>query len=225
MPTDHNNNHDSDSQRLLSRRAFLKGAGAAGAATALAAGIASETPTAIADTAGKLLDDSRSKVQKGAINLTLTINGAPRVVTVEPRTTLLGAIRHYLDPPLTGTKVVCDRGTCGACTVHMDGKPVYSCMILAADAVGHSIRTVEGLSPDDQHLHPVQEAFVEHDALQCGFCTPGFVMAVTSVLEANPHATTDDVKHGCAGNLCRCGSYPRIYEAAAEAAKTMAAKG
>ncbi|HEY3328732.1 MAG TPA: (2Fe-2S)-binding protein [Capsulimonadaceae bacterium] len=221
----HNDPNTEPVDRRLSRRAFLRGAGAAGAASALVAAAVDSADHAGAASPEPRRDDSRAAVHKGEINLTLTINGKPRLVTVEPRTTLLNALRYYLDPPLTGTKVACDRGTCGACTVLLDGKPVYGCMILAADAVGRSVTTIEGLSPDGENLHPVQAAFVEHDALQCGFCTPGFVLTVTSVLNANPQATVDEIKHGCAGNLCRCGSYPHIYEAALSAGKTMAKKG
>jgi len=121
---------------------------------------------------------------------------------------------------LTGTKQVCDRGECGGCTVLMDGKAVYSCMILALDAQGKEITTIESLADGDK-LHPIQEAFVEHDALQCGFCTPGFVMSAKALLDENPDPTLEEIKHGLAGNLCRCGAYPRIFEAVQTAAKRM----
>ena len=132
---------------------------------------------------------------------------------MEPRTTLLSALRHHCDPPLTGTKLVCDRGNCGACTVLLDGEPVVSCLVLAADAAGREIRTVEGLAAGDE-LTPLQEAFCEEDALMCGFCTPGFVMAITACLERNPAAGLEEVKAACAGNVCRCGTYPHIFNAA-----------
>jgi len=166
-------------------------------------------------------DDSHSPVQRGTIRLTLNVNGQKRVAAVEPRTTLLNTLRNHLEPAVTGPKIVCDRGACGACTVEMDGKTVYSCMTLAADAVGKKITTIEGVSPDEDHLHPVQAAFVQHDALMCGFCTPGFVMSVRNYLDKNPRATLAEVQHACAGNVCRCGTYPKVFEAALAAAQTM----
>jgi aerobic-type carbon monoxide dehydrogenase small subunit (CoxS/CutS family) len=118
---------------------------------------------------------------------------------------------------LTGTKEVCDRATCGACTVLLDGEPIYSCMKLAIEAQGHKITTVEGLAKDGV-LTPVQQAFVECDASMCGFCTPGFVLSVTALLQRNPKPSADEVKHACAGNLCRCGTHPHILQAAQKAA-------
>ena len=203
----------------LSRRQFLRGAGAVGVATALAPGLMER-----ADSATEAVrDDSRSTVQRGTIRLTLNVNGHKRTAAMEPRTTLLNALRNHLEPPITGPKIVCDRGACGACTVEMDGKTVYSCMTLAADAVGKKITTIEGVSPDEDHLHPVQAAFVAHDALMCGFCTPGFVMSVRNYLDKNPRATLAEIKHACAGNTCRCGTYPKVFEAALAAAQKMRA--
>ena len=129
--------------------------------------------------------------------------------------TLLEALRGPLG--LTGPKLVCDRGACGACTVHLEGTPVNACMMLAIDARGREIITIEGLGTPDR-MHPVQRAFVEADALQCGFCTPGMVMSVTAALVANPALTPDDVKHAVAGNICRCGTYPHVLKAALAAA-------
>jgi xanthine dehydrogenase YagT iron-sulfur-binding subunit len=209
---------DDEQQPSISRRQFLRGVGVVGAATALAPGLIGHTD------AETEVDDSHSAVQKGSLRLTLTINGEKRVAVVEPRTTLLSTLRDHLDPPMTGTKLVCNRGACGACTVEMDGKTVYSCMTLAADAVGKQITTIEALAPDEDHLHPVQAAFIEHDALMCGFCTPGFIMSVRNCLEKNPSADMDEIKNGCAGNVCRCGTYPRIFSAAQEAAKSMQKK-
>jgi len=143
-------------------------------------------------------------------------------VTVEPRVTLLRALRNHLD--LTGAKEVCDRGSCGACTVLVDGEPVASCLMLAADAVGHEITTVEGLGTPDR-MTPVQAAFVEADALQCGFCTPGFVVASTALLRRNPSPTLDQIKEGLSGNLCRCGTYSRVFEAVQKAARATPRKG
>ena len=202
----------------LSRRQFLRGAGAVGVATALAPGLMER-----ADSAEAVRDDSRSVVQRGTIRLTLNVNGHKRTAAMEPRTTLLNALRNHLEPPITGPKIVCDRGACGACTVEVDGKTIYSCMTLAADAVGKKITTIEGVSPDEDHLHPVQAAFVEHDALMCGFCTPGFVMSVRNYLDKNPRATLAEIKHACAGNTCRCGTYPKVFEAALAAAQKMRA--
>ena len=202
----------------LSRRQFLRGAGAVGAAAALAPGLIER-----GDAADAVRDDSHSPVQRGTIRLTLNVNGKKRVASVEPRTTLLNTLRNHLEPPATGTKIVCDRGACGACTVEMDGKTVYSCMTLAADAVDKKITTVEGVSPSPEHLHPVQAAFVAHDALMCGFCTPGFVLSVKNYLDKNPHATLAQIQHACAGNTCRCGTYPKVFEAALAAAQAMRA--
>ena len=198
-----------------SRRRFLKGVGVAGAGAALAEHLLlkpeAETVAAEAET------DARPVA--GALNLTLDVNGQRRALSVEPRTTLLGALRHNLDPPLTGPKLVCDMGTCGACTVLMDGRAVYSCLVLAVDAAGKKLTTVEGLG-SAENLNGVQQAFVEHDALMCGFCTPGFVTTVTAYLKKNPNPTLEEVREACKGNFCRCGTYPRVFEAALAAAKT-----
>ncbi len=130
--------------------------------------------------------------------------------------TLLRALRNHLG--LTGAKEVCERGACGGCTVLLDGAPICACLLLAVDAVGHEITTVEGLGAPDR-LSPVQAAFVECDALQCGFCTPGFVVASTALLRQNPHPSLEEIKAGLAGNLCRCGTYGRIFEAVQRAAQ------
>lgn len=153
----------------------------------------------------------------GAVELALQVNGATRKISVEPRVTLLAALRDELG--LTGAKPACDRGACGACTVLVDGEPVVSCMMLAADAEGRKITTVEGLGTPEA-MSPLQAAFVECDALQCGFCTPGFVVAGTALLDRNPDPSLDEIKEGLAGNLCRCGTYGRIFEAVSRAAKT-----
>jgi xanthine dehydrogenase YagT iron-sulfur-binding subunit len=149
----------------------------------------------------------------GAVPITLNINGKPMKLTVEPRVTLLDALRNHLD--LTGAKRVCDRGTCGACTVILNGKTVYSCTVLAIDAQGKDIQTIEGLPANN----PVSAAFVNNDAQQCGYCTPGFVMATKGFLDEHPNPGPDDFKHGLGGNLCRCGTYMGIRKAALEAAK------
>ncbi len=151
-------------------------------------------------------------------NVTLTINGAAKQVSVEPRVTLLDALRNDLG--VTGAKRVCDRATCGACTVILDGKPVYSCTVLAIEAQGRAIQTVEGLEQNGK-LHPVQQAFWDNDAQQCGFCTPGFVMACKALLDKHPNPTPEQVEMGVGGNLCRCGTYHGIKAAIAQAAGAM----
>jgi xanthine dehydrogenase YagT iron-sulfur-binding subunit len=154
----------------------------------------------------------------GEVAVTLQINGKSQKINVEPRVTLLDALRNHLD--LTAAKRVCDRGTCGACTVMMNGKVVYACTVLAVDAQGKNIQTLEGIS-DARNPHPVVNAFVNHDAQQCGYCTPGFVVAAKGFLDKNPNPSYDDVKKGLGGNLCRCGTYVGIRQAVLEAAKTM----
>jgi len=192
----------------VSRRTFLKSVGVGAAATGLAAGAAEAAQGAPPAILGP-----------DAVPLSLRINGAVHTVTVEPRVTLLRALRNHLW--LTGAKEVCERGGCGACTVLLDGQPVCACMLLAVDAVGHEITTVEGLGTPEG-MSPVQAAFVEHDAMQCGFCTPGFVVASTALLARTPHPSLEEIKAGLAGNLCRCGTYSRIFAAVQDAAKRRA---
>ncbi len=150
------------------------------------------------------------------MDVVLDVNGQRAEIHVPPHTTLLDALREKLG--LMGAKKVCDEGTCGACTVLVDGRPAYSCMALAVASEGRAIETVEGLAKDGG-LHPVQEAFITHDAFQCGFCTPGQIMSVVALLRENGSPTADEVKRAVTGNLCRCGSYPSIVEAALAAAK------
>ncbi len=190
-------------QPSFSRRSFLKSAGASAAATTIVG-------------AGERAEAAPAVLGPDAVLLSLKVNGAVRTVSVEPRVTLLDALRNHLD--LTGAKPVCDRGGCGACTVLFDGAPVVSCLMLAADAEGHEITTVEGIGSPEK-MSPLQAAFVEKDALQCGFCTPGFVVAGTALLAKNPDPTLDEIKAGLAGNLCRCGTYGRIFEAVQAAAQ------
>jgi xanthine dehydrogenase YagT iron-sulfur-binding subunit len=152
------------------------------------------------------------------IELSLSINGATRTVHADPATTLVEVLRDSLG--LTGTKVGCDRGACSACTVWVDGKVIASCMTLVMDVRGKQITTIEGLAHEGQ-LHPVQTAFIEHDALQCGFCTPGMVMSCAHLVDANPNCTLDDVKSAVSGHLCRCGTYPNIFKATLTAAKSV----
>ncbi len=201
--------NDQESQRL-SRRGFLKGVGAGAVATGLVKGT-SETPEAAAQSSAKT-------VGPGSVAITLNINGEQRKLQVEPRVTLLDVLRNRLN--ITGAKKACDRGTCGACTVLMDGEVAYACSVLAIEAEGAKIATVESLGTPDQ-LSGVQEAFIEHDGLQCGFCTPGFVVATTDFVQKNPGASLEDVRNGLGGNFCRCGTYKGITAAALDAAKTL----
>jgi xanthine dehydrogenase YagT iron-sulfur-binding subunit len=154
--------------------------------------------------------------------LDLQVNGASRKVQVEPRWSLLYVLRDVLG--LTGTKIGCDRGECGACTVLIDGKPRYACMTLAVEAEGHAITTLEGLM-DGEKLGPVQQAFAEEDAFQCGFCTPGQIMAVEGLLRQNPSPTFEQIRLGVSGNLCRCAAYKHIFNAAAKAAELRKTRG
>ena len=156
----------------------------------------------------------------GEVKITLLINGQNRQVYVEPRTTLLSALRDRLEPALTGPKLVCNAGTCGACTVIMDGKAVYGCSVLAIDAIGRKIVTVEGLGTPEK-LSAVQAAMCEKDGMMCGFCTDGFVTAITAFLQKNPAPTLEELKAGIKGNFCRCGTYPRVFEAALAASKAL----
>jgi aerobic carbon-monoxide dehydrogenase small subunit len=144
------------------------------------------------------------------MKITVTINGTQRTAEAEPRTLLVDFIRSNLG--MTGTHIGCDTTSCGACTVMLDGKPVKSCTILAAQANGHELRTVEGLKQNGS-LHPIQAAFKEHHGLQCGFCTPGMMLVGTSIIEHNPDATEDEIRWGISGNICRCTGYQNIVKA------------
>lgn len=152
----------------------------------------------------------------GRVAMEFNINGKKYSAKLEPRVTLLDALRDQFD--ITGAKRVCDRGECGACTVLIDSKTVYSCSILAIEAQQKSITTVESLMQNGQ-LHPIQQAFVENDASQCGFCTPGFVVACKAMLDRTPNPTPEDIRHGLSGNLCRCGTYDGIRKAIAQVAQ------
>ena len=150
-----------------------------------------------------------------AVPIQLTVNGKPLTLSVEPRVVLADALREGLG--LTGTKVVCGRGACGACTVLLDGETACSCLLLAAEVQGRRITTIEGLAADGR-LAPIQEAFVEADALQCGFCTSGMVMSCKALLDRNPKPSREEIRHAVSGNLCRCGTYPHVFEAVERAA-------
>jgi xanthine dehydrogenase YagT iron-sulfur-binding subunit len=190
-----------------SRRTFLKSLGtvAATAATAQVQLVAAELEKA----------DAEQAIGPGAVPITLKVNGEKLKLMLEPRVTLLDALRNYSS--LTGAKEGCDRATCGACTVLLGDTPIYSCSKLAIEAQGVEITTVEGLAKNEK-LTKVQQAFLDKDALMCGYCTPGFLMSVTALLKKNPRPNADDVKHACAGNICRCGTHPRILQAALKAA-------
>jgi xanthine dehydrogenase YagT iron-sulfur-binding subunit len=191
----------------FSRRGFMSGVGLGGGA--LGTGLLENEATAA---------PAPAVAGPGAVPITLTLNGKPVKVTVEPRVTLVDALRNYLD--MTGAKRVCDRGTCGACTVIMNGKTVYSCTVLAIDAQGKNIETIEGLATGN-NMHPVSKAFVDNDAQQCGYCTPGFVMACKGFLDEHPNPTAAEVNSGLGGNLCRCGTYMGIRKAVLQAASEM----
>lgn len=196
----------------VSRRGFLKGAGL----TAAGAAIIDSGLIGIREANAEMADPAVTG--PGRVRLSLRINGAVHKVEVEPRTTLAEALRFELDK--TGTKVVCDRGSCSACTVWLDSTPVCSCMTFALDVGERHITTIEGLSSGDE-LHPVQQAFIEHDALQCGFCTPGMIMSCAALVERNSNPTLEDVKTATSGNLCRCGTYPKVFEATLAAANAV----
>ena len=153
-------------------------------------------------------------------SVTLTVNGVPRTIDVPPRRLLSDALRHDLE--LTGTHVGCEHGVCGCCTVLLDGDPVRSCLVLAVAAAGAEVTTVEGLNPADGSLHPVQQAFADSHGLQCGFCTPGFLMTTCALLAENPEPSPDEAREGIAGNLCRCTGYQNIVTAVRRAADLVA---
>ena len=192
----------------VSRRAFLKTVGATSVAATVVGG------TAEAQTAGP------APAGPGPVPITLTINGKKHQLTVEPRVTLLDAMRDRLDH--TGLKRVCDRGTCGACTAIVDGRSAYTCSILAIEAQGKDVRTIEGLTTDGTVLQPVQQAFVAHDGTMCGFCTPGFVMSAVALLEKHPNPTPEQARAAFDGNICRCGTYTRVLAAVLDPKKGVA---
>jgi len=209
MPEDKKADIPGNTTRMeVSRRGFLKGAGITAATSVI------ETANAFAKDAKDALHSAHT-VGPDALPIKLRINGQEHAVTVEPRYTLAETLRDNLG--LTGTKVVCDRGSCSACTIWIDKSPALACMTLAVDAVGREITTIEGLSHGDT-MHAVQAAFVKHDAMQCGFCTPGMVMSCAALLERNKNPNLDDVKHAVSGNLCRCGTYPKVFAATLDVA-------
>lgn len=200
----------------LSRRALLRG----GAVAGLGAGLLSSLPALAAKSAKAPAEPAKTEagvalLGPGPVAMKLQVNGKEHAVKLEPRVTLLDALRDHLD--FTGAKKVCDRGTCGACTVLMAGKTVYSCSVLAIDAQGKNIETIESLPMNN----PISAAFVNNDGQQCGYCTPGFVMAVKGFLSEHANPTLDDMKHGLGGNLCRCGTYVGMRKAVLEASREM----
>jgi xanthine dehydrogenase YagT iron-sulfur-binding subunit len=198
---DHGSDDQRDRSNGFSRRDLLRG-GAAGAVVSGVLPCALRGETEAADTVS-----GTELVGPGPVPMTFTVNGKRLDAKLEPRVTLLDALRNHLD--LTGAKKVCDRATCGACTVLIAGKPVYSCTVLAIEAQGQDITTIEGLGTPAQ-MHPIQTAFVENDAQQCGYCTPGFVVACKAFLDHNPNPTLEQIERGLGGNLCRCGTYDGI---------------
>lgn len=195
-------------KNTFSRRGFLKGASVTAAASVI------ETANALARDAKEALHSDRVQ-GPDALPVELHINGRLHAVVIEPRDTLAQTLRDNLG--LTGTKVVCDRGSCSACTVWIDKTPALACMTLSIDTTGRHITTIEGLSHNGA-MHPVQAAFVKHDAMQCGFCTPGMVMSCAALLQRMPKPGLGDVKHAVSGNLCRCGTYPKVFAATLDAA-------
>jgi aerobic-type carbon monoxide dehydrogenase small subunit (CoxS/CutS family) len=192
-----------ESARLdFSRRSFLKTVGVGPLAASVVAAREAEA------------QQTARVLGPGEVPIELTVNGKKYSLKIEPRVTLLDALRNRLE--ITGQKRVCDRGSCGACTMIVDGRTVYACSILAIEAQGKEIRTVEGLASGTV-LHPVQQAFCDADGLMCGFCTPGFVVATVALLERNPTPTIEEARRALDGNICRCGTYSRVFEAALQA--------
>jgi xanthine dehydrogenase YagT iron-sulfur-binding subunit len=205
QPNDPENRDKQAKRGGFSRRGFMQGIGVTGAVAPVLTG-----------------DEAQAQslpgvMGPGEVPITLNINGKPVKVSVEPRETLLDVLRDRLD--ITGAKRVCDRGNCGACSVLVGGKVMYGCSILAIDAQGKQITTIEGFALAGGKPHPVVQAFVNNDAQQCGYCTPGFVVASKAFLDRNPNPTYEQVKDGLGGNLCRCGTYVGIRKAVLEAAK------
>jgi aerobic-type carbon monoxide dehydrogenase small subunit (CoxS/CutS family) len=196
-----------DSKSGFTRRDLMRGA----VAGAVAAGVG-----------GKTAAPGGSALGPEAVPITLTVNGKLHTLSVEPRVVLADALRERIG--LTGTKVVCGRGACGACTVLLDGQNVCSCLLLAAEVEGRKITTIEGLAADGR-LAPIQEAFVAADAMQCGFCTSGMVMSCKALLDRNPRPSRDEIRHAVSGNLCRCGTYPHVIDAVERAAGIRTAQG
>ena len=198
-------------RKTVTRRDFLKGFGGGALGATVVPSILTQDKAVLQTKEGKIPLLASKKI-------TLTVNGKKFSLMVEPRDTLLHVLREKLN--LTGTKKTCDRGECGGCTVLLDGNPVYSCMYLAIRADGKSITTIEGLATNGK-LHPLQQAFIEKDGYQCGFCTPGVIMTSAAYLNKNNNPNLEEIKQALSGNLCRCGNYFKIYEAISAASKSM----
>jgi len=187
----------------MSRRSFLRSSGIGAATTVM-------LDKTLADLVGSTAEAGEDGSGPGAVQISLDVNNLTHTLFIEPRTTLAETLRDVLG--LTGTKIGCDRGACSACTVWLDRVPIASCMMLAIDVGARKVTTIEGLA-DGRELHPVQSAFIAHDAIQCGFCTPGLVMSCAALVEQNPAPTNEDVKAAIGGHLCRCGTYPHVHAA------------
>jgi len=198
-------------KKAVTRRAFLQSLSGGAVGAGVASRVLGKEPRSIQSGPGEMEVFSSKRIA-------LTVNGKKFGFETEPGETLLQVLRDRLR--LTGTKRTCNRGECGGCTVLLDGKPVYSCHILAIQAEGKDILTVEGLASGDK-LHPVQQAFIDKDGYQCGFCTPGFIMSSVALLNTNKQPSLDEIKAGLAGNLCRCGNYQKIHAAVAAASDAM----
>jgi len=198
-------------KKTINRRDFLRGMGGGAAGAGLAGRLLGREAKGLSLGPEDIELDVRKVVS-------LTLNGKKIALEVEARETLLSVLRDRLR--LTGAKRVCNRGECGGCTVLLDGQPVYACLLLAVQADGREVVTVEGLASGAK-LHPVQQAFIDKDAYQCGYCTPGFVLTAAALLHKNPSPSPDEVKAGMAGNICRCGNYQKIYAAVAAAGEAM----
>jgi xanthine dehydrogenase YagT iron-sulfur-binding subunit len=202
---------DSPKDSGISRRKFLK-----------ISAITTSAPFVLGPTVLEVAGEEVHVFGPGKVPITLNVNGKRLTANLEPRFTLLDALREKFE--VTGPKRVCDRGTCGACTVLIDNKTVYACSVLAIEAQGKQIVTTDGLAPQGK-LHPVSAAFVDNDAQQCGFCTPGFVMATKAFVDKHPNATPDEIAKGLGGNFCRCGTYAGIKGAVAQLSGSQQQKG
>ncbi len=198
-------------RKTFTRRDFLKGFGGGALSATVVPKLLAKDKASLQTEEGKIPLFSKKQI-------TFTVNKKNFSLVVEPRETLLHVLRERLN--LIGTKMTCDRGECGGCTVLLDGNPVYSCLYLAVRADSKKITTVEGLATDGK-LHPVQQAFIEKDAYQCGYCTPGFIMSSAALINKNKNPNLEEIKTAISGNLCRCGNYSKIYEAVSAASKSV----
>ena len=204
-------NKEPKKAKRVTRRDFIKGVGGGAVGAAIAPKLLAQDAASLQTKKGKIPVYSKKKI-------TITVNGKRLALEVESRETLLDVLRERLN--MTGTKRTCDQGECGGCTVLLDDKPIYSCLFLAVRADGAKITTIESLAEGDK-LHPVQRAFIDRDAYQCGFCTPGFIVASAGLLQNNPNPDLDEIKKALSGNICRCGNYVHIFEAVAEASNKL----